>query len=301
MWRRCGALILFAVGGCLGAEQLQARTVKLVGSDTELSAAQRLAEAYRAHHPDVVVSVAGGGSGAGIAALLDGRCDVANSSRRIRDEERRLAQDRGLELSSIVLGIDALAVIVHEDNPVHSLTLDQLGRVFRGEWTTWGQMGGTKGNVTLYGRQSNSGTYSFFRKVVLEDDYALSMRNLNGNAQILEAVRNDRGGIGYVGVGYVSNQEGRVLDGIRVLSIETEAGRVVHPTDAESVESGAYPISRPLLQYHRVPLAPQVADFLRFELSTEGQSIVAHEGFYRVGIKSLARDEAGIQRAVEGP
>ncbi|MGF1509296.1 MAG: PstS family phosphate ABC transporter substrate-binding protein [Myxococcota bacterium] len=298
---RAGTVGLTLVTGCLGRADLADRTVRLVGSDTELSATQMLAEAYRQRHPDVVVSVAGGGSGAGIAALLDGRTDIANSSREIRSEERKLAERRGLEVEEIVLGIDALAVIVNENNPVNVLDMDALGRLYRGTTRSWSDLGGKRQTVTLYGRQSNSGTYVFFRESVVQDDYALGMRNLNGNAQIVEAVRADPGGIGYVGVGYVLSESGNVSSGVTVVGIETVDGGVVHPGDAAAVERGAYPISRPLFQYVTVPMNPQVSAFLWFELSDDGQAIVAKEGFYRASRASRDRDRALLGRVKGEP
>jgi phosphate transport system substrate-binding protein len=286
---RCALGIAWLASGAC-SDGLGDRTIRLVGSDTEVNVAQRLAEAYRARHPEMVVSVAGGGSGAGIAALLDGRTDVANASRKIRDEELELARARGLDVDRITLGIDALAVIVHASNPVQSATLEQLGALYRGEVDSWSEISAHDAPVTLYGRQSNSGTYIFFRKSVVKDDYALGMRNLNGNAQVLEAVRRDPAGIGYVGVGYVASDGGNAAEGIRILGIETAGGDVVHPSDGERVEAGEYPISRPLLQYFCVPVAGHVAEFLRFELSEDGQEFVADEGFYRVSDGTRKKD-----------
>jgi phosphate transport system substrate-binding protein len=287
------------VAACAPRAELAEQTVRLLGSDTELSATQMLAEAYRDRHPDVVVSVAGGGSGAGIAALLDGRTDIANSSREVRPEERALAAKRGIELENIILGTDALAVISNEDAPVESLTLDALGRIYRGDVQSWSVVGGPDREITLYGRQSNSGTYSFFRASVVEGDYADRMRNLNGNAQIVESVRFDPGGIGYVGVGYVMDEAGNVSEGITIVAVETSSRAVVHPADEQAVESGAYPISRPLFQYFAVPIRPRVADFLEFELSDAGQELVVGEGFYRAPPASRTEERAMLDRVTE--
>jgi len=292
----CRAAVVLAVASaCTSRAELAERTVRLVGSDTEVNAAQMLAEAYRERHPRVVVSVAGGGSGAGIAALLDGRTDIANSSRQVRQEEVELARGRGLELANIVLGIDALAVIVNERSGIDSIGLKDLRRLFRGEVRRWAALGGRDQAVTLYGRQSNSGTYLFFRERVVRDDYARDMRNLNGNAQVVEAVRADPGGIGYVGVGYVLDDDGQASRGIRILDIRTGEGSV-HPADRTAVERGAYPISRPLFQYFAVPIRGSVADYLRFELSNAGQAIVESEGFYRAGRASRRSHRELLER-----
>lgn len=288
------ALVLTGPEACLTRAELAERTVRIVGSDTELSAVQRLAEAYRERHPEVVVSVAGGGSGAGIAALLDGRTDIANSSREVRSKERELAERRGLELESIVLGVDALAVIVNHRNELERIGLDELGRIYRGEVNRWSELGGADRPITRYGRQSNSGTYLFFRANVVRDDYARDMRNLNGNAQIVESVRVDPGGIGYVGVGYVATSS----EGVTILELETPDGRRVHPANTAAVEREDYPVSRPLYQYFAVPIRRRVADFLEFELSDRGQAFIEAEGFHRAGRASRRDDEQRVRRAV---
>ncbi|NJK89695.1 MAG: phosphate ABC transporter permease subunit PstC [Myxococcales bacterium] len=154
---------------------------------------------------------------------------------------------------------------MHPKNPVEALPLESLGRIFRGEVGSWSELSGFDLPITLYGRQTNSGTFLFFREAVVGGDYAAGMRNLNGNAQIVEAIRSDPGGIGYVGLGYVVKDD-EVIQGVEVLSIEGDHGQRIDPRDRQSILRGDYPISRPLFQYHKLPLREEVLRFLAFEL-----------------------------------
>jgi len=271
------ALLAFGCGGVTSgeAEADYEHVFRISGSDTELALVQMMAEQHREDVPGVSISVSGGGSGAGLAALVEGRADVANASRPASEEERAAA---GEDLRELVIATDSLAVIVNEDLGIGSLSVEDVGRLYRGEVRNWAALGGPDREVTLYGRQSNSGTYGYFREAVLEGDYSPHMLNMNGNAQIVEAVRNDTYGVGYVGVGYVSGSDD-ARRGLTLLEIETEDG-AVSPLDDEAVAAGRYPISRPLFQYTIGEPPPALRDFLVFELSDEGQAIVEEAGFH---------------------
>ena len=281
-----GMLVLMGRPG-YGQEML---TIK--GSDTMVNLVQRLAEVYLEHNPDVFVSVTGGGSGTGLAALINRKCDLVNSSRAIKPEEINRAEENGVNPVEVILALDGFSLIVHGSNPVEKLTLPQIAQLFRGEIKNWKELGGKDLPVVLYGRQSNSGTYIFFRDEVLKADYAPSMLQLNGNAQIVEAVRRDVAGIGYVGVGYLKDAE--AVNIIRVAV--TPDADYISPVDSSAVQSGQYPLSRPLYQYvHGAPAGP-VKSFFLFELGEEGQRIVEEEGFIAISEKEKAknRDQAGL-------
>jgi phosphate transport system substrate-binding protein len=232
-------------------------------------------------NPDVFIAVTGGGSGTGIAGLINKNLDIANSSRKLRPEEVEQARKRGVEPVEWVIAMDGLSVILHEKNPVESLTLKELGRIFRGELTNWNQVGGVDMPISLYGRQSNSGTFIFFRDKVLKGDYSPRMMRMNGNAQIVEAVKRDVAGIGYVGIGYIKDKEGKVISGIRVLKVkESPDSTPISPLEPENVKKGLYPLVRPLYQYTDGIPDRVVLDFIKFELSKEGEKIMVEEGFY---------------------
>lgn len=269
-------LVVMALVLCSGRLALAGDMIQVKGSDTLINLVQRLSEVYMERYPGKHIAVTGGGSGTGIAALINGKCDIANASRLMKAKEVNQAGERGVKPERVVIALDGLSVVVNYENPVKKLTMEELGRIFRGEVTNWKEIGGEDTAITLYGRQSNSGTFDFFREVVLKGDYSSRMRRMNGNAQIIEAVRHDRSGIGYVGVGYAKE-----ASGIIVLKVASSPGSpYASPLDKSDVESGAYPITRPLNQYINGVPEGGVRDFLEFELSPAGQKIVEEEGFF---------------------
>ncbi|MDP3028253.1 MAG: PstS family phosphate ABC transporter substrate-binding protein, partial [Deltaproteobacteria bacterium] len=256
---------------------------QIKGSDTEVNAVQRMAEVYMQRYKGAAIAVTGGGSGVGIAAIINRTTDLANSSRAMKSQELQQAKTNGVDPIAVVFAMDGLSVIVNPANTVKGLTLDQIGQIYRGEIKNWSQVGGPNLPVTLYGRQPNSGTFIFFRDTVVRGDYADTMNQMNGNAQIVEAVKRDKGGIGYVGVGYVVDDKGRVTPGIKVLNVAKDKNsKALSPTDAKNIESGAYPIVRPLYQYFDKANKGKIDGFVRFELSPEGQNIISKQGFFPV-------------------
>ncbi len=257
------------------------KMIQIKGSDTLINLIQRISEEYMERYPATYIAVTGGGSGTGIAALINGKCDIANSSRIMEPRELKQAKDRGMDIKRIVIAMDGLSVITNQNNPINKLTIDQLGKIFRGEITNWKELGGKNMRITLYGRQSNSGTFIFFREAILKGDYSQNMNRMNGNAQIVEAVKQDVSGIGYVGVGYVKD-----VKGIKVLKIAKDVNsEYISPLDCESVEEGKYPIARPLNQYINGMPTGDVKKFIEFELGDRGQEIVKEEGFFPVAVK----------------
>jgi len=257
--------------------------IQVKGSDTEVNVVQRIAEIYMQKTKGAAIAVTGGGSGVGIAAIINRTTDLANSSRAMKSQELQQAKTNGVYPIAVVFAMDGLSVIVNPANAVKGLTLDQIGQIYRGEVKNWSQVGGPNLPVTLYGRQPNSGTFVFFRESVVRGDYANTMNQMNGNAQIVEAVKRDKGGIGYVGVGYVVDDKGRVTPGIKVLNVAKDKNsKATSPTDAKNIESGAYPIVRPLYQYFDKATRGKVGGFVRFELGPEGQKIISKQGFFPV-------------------
>ncbi|MEO0080904.1 MAG: PstS family phosphate ABC transporter substrate-binding protein [candidate division WOR-3 bacterium] len=268
--------IAFAVLAGLAAT-LFAAEVLVKGSDTMLNLTQRLAEAFSAVQPDISVSITGGGSGVGINAITNGECDIANASREIKSKEISTARANGVNPVGIVIAIDGLSVIVSEKNSVEKLTPEQIGAIYRGEIKNWNQVGGPNKKISLYGRQPSSGTFVFFRDAVVKGEYSVAMRQMNGNAQIIEALKTDEGGIGYVGVGYL-----REATGVKAVAVRNAKGEYVSPLDEKKVEAGLYPLTRPLYQYTSGKPKGNARKFIEFELSPKGQEIVKQEGFFPV-------------------
>ncbi len=266
-----------AVGACgLGCAAIDIR-----GSDSEVSLVERLADAFMQRNREISISVTGGGSGVGIAAMLDATIDICTSSREMQPLERLLALRKRAEPIATVFATDALSVIVHADNPLASLDLDSLGAIYRGEQRDWSFLAGARGGpVVCYGRQSSSGTYGFFKSAVVKGEYGSEMRQMSGNSHILEAIARDPGGIGYVAVGVL----GKAQDlAVRAIPVRKNAGgHAVSPLDRPAVLAGEYPIARPLLQFTNGQPRGVVRDFLRFELSPDGEALVEEMGFYPV-------------------
>lgn len=276
----CLALVL--ISSSLHAKK---KMIQVKGSDTLVNLVQVLAEAYMGKNPQAPIAVLGGGSGTGIAALINGTCDIANHSRPIKDKEIKMAKDNGVTPHRFIIAVDGLSVIVNENNPLKMMTMGQIGAIFRGEITNWKEVGGPNMPVSLYGRQSNSGTFVFFQEHVLgKQNYSNEMKRMNGNAQIVEGVIQDKAGIGYVGVGYTVDADGKVRKGIKILHVSKDAGSPAYsPLDKAAVDAGQYPIARPLFQSTAGTPEGTVMDFIQFEISDAGQKIVEKEGFFPIG------------------
>ncbi|GAB6137521.1 PstS family phosphate ABC transporter substrate-binding protein [Halanaerobaculum tunisiense] len=259
--------------------------VQVKGSDTIVNLAQTLAEQYMEDNPNHSLSVTGGGSGTGIAALINDKVDIADASRAMKQSEIEQAENNGVDVNRYVIAMDGLSVIVNENSPVTDLTVDQIGAIYRGEITNWKEVGGPDKEITLYGRQSNSGTFVYFRDNVLEADYSANMNRMNGNAQIVEAVKADESAIGYVGIGYVVD-DGDVTEGLDIVNVAKDSSSdYATPLKPENVKTGKYPLARPLNQYTNGQPSGAVLEFLKYELSEEGQETAVEEGFYPVSPK----------------
>jgi len=267
---------------------LVAGEVMVKGSDTMLNLTQRLAEAFSADRPDITVSVAGGGSGVGINAVVNNEVQIGNASRSIRSKEVSNARANGVNPVEYAIAVDGLCVIVNPSNTVKKLTMAQLGDIYRGKVKNWSELGGPYKPVTLYGRQPNAGTFVFFREMAVKAEYAQSMRQMNGNAQIVEGVKADLGGIGYVGVGYVKD------GGISVVELSGDGQTYSSPLDKSAVEDGTYPLARPLFQYTNGKVKGDAKAFIEFELSPAGQKIAEEEGFFPLNRALVQKNQGNL-------
>lgn len=270
--------------------------IVIQGSDTEVQLVSALVEAFSTLHPEAHMSVAGGGSAVGIAALINGETDIANSSRQMKAEEIAIAKEKGKNPQEYILARDGLSVIVHPSNTVTTLTLAQVGEIYAGKITNWKEVGGTDGPIVLYGRQSTSGTFGFFRDTVVQADYAASMRQMEGTEAVVDGVTADTQGIGYAGIGYVADQDGNPRGDVTILTIaSTEGAEAISPLNQEAVMTGKYPIFRRIYQY--LPDLPAkdslIAELLAFESSEEGLTIVQNQGFY-----PLTAEDAALNKTV---
>ena len=268
------AAIFLAVAPA-GAQPVKKITVK--GSDTMVLVAQRWAETYMQSHPGVQIQVTGGGSGTGIAALINGTCDIANSSRPIKVSEKQKAGQFGSAVKEYKVAQDALSVVVNTKNPVGVLTMQQLGAIFTGEVNNWKEVGGRDAPIVRYSREANSGTYVFFKEhVLLDADYAADAQTLAGTAAVAEAVANDANAIGYGGVAYFATRPA-----CKILKVKHDPNApAVSPLmpdgksiNYEAVYDGSYAIARYLYCYTPGKQKPGVKEYLQWIVGPEGQQI----------------------------
>lgn len=273
------------------------KMIQIKGSDTLINLVQVLSEEYMGQNPGTALAVLGGGSGTGISALINRTTDIADASRDMSQKEFAQAWEKGIKPRPFVIAIDGLSIVVNAKNPLDKMTMAQVGAIYRGEIKNWKAVGGPDKAVSLYGRQSNSGTYVFLQEHVLKNkNYSTDMKEMNGNAQIVESILQDEAGIGYVGVGYVYDPNGKVRQGLKVLNIsKDDKSSAYTPLDKANIDSGNYPISRPLYQFTDGKPGPDAAKFIMFETGPEGQKIVAREGFFTIGDAQKAANEKNFK------
>lgn len=252
--------------------------IQIKGSDTMVNLGQAWAEAFTAK-TGIQVAVTGGGSGTGIAALLNGTCDIAESSRKVEAEELAQAKQKGIAPKETMVALDGLAVVVHPSNPVSKLTIDQLADIFTGKIKNWKQVGGKDSEMVLLSREVNSGTHVYFKEHVLckggknsKAEFAESALLQPSSQSIADEVAQNPKAIGYYGMGYLSPKQKAIAVG------KTAAGPFATPT-MENVTKGSYSISRPLLFYTNGDPTGLAKQYIDFVLSPEGQKIVEEQEF----------------------
>jgi phosphate transport system substrate-binding protein len=276
----------------------QKKMVQIKGSDTMVNLVQVLAEEFMARNPKQALAILGGGSGTGVSALINGTCDIADHSREWKQKEIEQAWEKGVKPRFFIIAVDGLSIIVNERNPIEKLTMAELGAIYRGEVKNWKAVGGQDKPISLYGRQSNSGTYVFMQEHVLGNrNYSTDMKEMNGNAQIIEGILQDENGVGYVGVGYLFDSSGNLRKGLKVLKVAKDTNSSAYsPLDKAAVDSGRYPVARPLYQATNGKPGPgTIADFIMFETGPEGQKIVEREGFFTIGAAHRESNEKNLR------
>jgi phosphate transport system substrate-binding protein len=255
--------------------------VVIKGSDTVLPLSQKEAEVFMDKNKKASVTVIGGGSGVGIAAIIDGTCDIAQASRPISTKETRQAKQKGVNPIETTIAKDALTVIVHPSNPVTQLTMQQIGDVFTGTITNWKALGGPDKPIVVYSRESSSGTYAFFREHVLGNrEYTSAALLAPATGAIVQSVSQTDGAIGYIGMAYLT-------EGVKALDVAAAAGQPFVKAASTTALDGSYPISRALYYYTNGTPKGAVKDFMDYVLSPEGQKLIEDTGY--VPIKPAPR------------
>lgn len=282
------ALATFAAAGLLmtGCDKKggsgKGISLQNVGSDTMVNLAQAWAEAYQKVKPEVSVEVLGGGSGIGVAALINGTCDIANSSRKLEkdEEEKAAAKYAGKHPAEHVVGYDALAIYVHPSNPITEISIEQLSEIYRegGKVSKWSEIGVTmpagKDEIVRASRQNNSGTYHYFREAVVgkKADFKPGSRDMNGSKEVVDLVSTTPTAIGFSGIGYKT-------DKVKVVKVSKKTGE---PSVAPSIKTTldkTYPIARPMFMYVSPTAKPEAEEYIKWLLTAPGQKIVTDSGY----------------------
>lgn len=272
------ALLVFVFAASLSAAASK-NSIQIKGSDTMVNLAQAWAEKYMEQNPGDFVAVTGGGSGTGLSSLISGTCDIAMSSRNIKDKEIAIAKQKGITPNEIKVALDGLAVVVNPANPVSRLTTEQLAGIFSGGISNWKAVGGRDGKIVILSREVNSGTHVYFKEHVLrrgdpngKEEFAPGALLLSSSQAIADEVAGNPDVIGYYGMGYISAKQ-------KLVAIaKDEKSEYVLPV-IENVLNGRYPISRPLFLYTNGSPQGEAKKFIDFILSKEGQDIVLATDF----------------------
>ncbi len=256
--------LAFAING-------QAQRIK--GSDTMLPLSQKEAESYMKINSTNKVTVTGGGSGVGIAALIDGTTDLAQSSRKIKMDEKIKLQEAGITYKEVIAAYDALAVVVNPSNGVSQLTREQLEGIFTGKIKNWKELSGEDMKIIVYSRETSSGTYEFFKEHVMnKKNFASDVLSMPATGAIIQSVSQTKGAIGYVGLAYLSKD-------VKALKVSYDKGKTFMIPSMVTAKNKTYPIVRPLYYYYSSKVENKVKPYLNFVLSTEGQKIVERVGY----------------------
>jgi phosphate transport system substrate-binding protein len=255
--------------------------IQTKGSDTMVNAVQMVAEEFMKEYPHIFVAVTGGGSGVGIASLINKTCDVATASREMKPKEIEMALKRGVQPKEIVVAYDGVAVIVNKSNPINKLTIEDLHKIFTGQATNWKEFGGKDLHIVTLSREVSSGTHMYFKEEVIQlgkkdnkEEFSKETLLLTSSQAIVEEVAGNEGAIGYLGMGYLSD---------RTKALRIGRGKDFYPPDVANVLKKTYPLSRPLFEYTDGEPQGIAKLFIDFTLSPHGQRQFIETGFVPVG------------------
>ena len=275
-------VVAIIMSGCSrsGDNSAEEKTfITIKGSDTMVHLASTWAEVFMEENPGIEISVTGGGSGTGIAALLNSTTDICSASRNIKDKEIELASQKGIIPKEVVVARDGIAVVVNPANPVKELTVEQIGKIFTGATQRWDQIGGEAESIEILSRESSSGTFVFFQEKVLnKKDYSQRAKLMPATSAIVQSVTSNKNAIGYVGLGYAMAAK----DKVKVIAVKADDSSASVIPSEETIKSGEYEIARPLYLYTDGQATGIVKKFIDFCLSSQGQQIVKETGYVAV-------------------
>lgn len=256
--------------------------LKIKGSDTEYEMVKNLCSDFDTSDT-LRYTIEGGGTELGIKALIYGKVNMATASREINELEMKQLRNNNISVLPIMFATDAIAIITHPKLGVDSLTLEQLSKLFKGEITNWKEVGGPDRKVTVYSRNSNSGTYFYFKDKVTHGEFPQSAIVCQNTKHIVDMVSKDSTGIGYVSAGFIMNGEGKPSNKIWAMPLSIDNKHCsISPYQVEEVKVGNYPLTRPLYQYFSLPMNPKAKDFVMFELAQKGQQLIRKFGYFPI-------------------
>ncbi len=278
------AIVAALLGGC--GENIDPNEpqgfIQTKGSDTMVNAIQMVAEEFMKDYPHVFVAVTGGGSGVGIASLINQACDVACASREMKPKEIEIAREHGVNPREFVVAYDGVAVIVNRSNPVDRMTIQDLHRIFTGKATNWKELGGKNLPIVTLSREVSSGTHLYFKEEVVQlgkkdsqEEFSSQTLLLTSSQAIVDEVAGNEAAIGYLGMGYLSD---------RTKALRIGRDKEFYPPDMNDVLRKTYPLSRPLFVYTNGEPQGIVKRFVDFSLSLSGQQQFMATGFVPVGV-----------------
>lgn len=256
--------------------------IRIKGSDTEYAMVQHLADAYMAEHANIKITVEGGGSNKGIEALMDNATDICNSSREIKAPELTGINNKNIKPVPIIFSVDALAIITNYKIGVDSLSVQQVSSLFSGEIKNWKELGGDDIPVTLFGRDKSSGSRDYFNEKFLSVKGAGQIKECKTNSEIVTAVINTPGAIGYIGAGFLLDANGKPNGKVWAMPVYIDGHPSFSPYQAIAVKRGDYVLTRPLYQYMNGTPSQLIQDFILFELTKHGQEIIMPHGFFPI-------------------
>lgn len=267
-------------------------SIRIAGSETLYPIVSELMSIFTELHPKATASVVGGGSNVGYQKLIDGETNIANSSYML-DSAQVMAM--GTPLVPVMIGTDAVAIITHPRVGIESITLQQLEEIYTGKLTNWQELGGSNEEIVLYGRNESSGTYHYVKNKVIGAEYAASLKEMPNYKELIESVNKTRGAIGYASLGYIFSNMEKPSQDVYALGIQVEGDIPHSPYDLESVERGEYALSRPMFQYFTTPPTGQLLEFVKMELSEEGQRIMKEHGYFPLNnIQKMINEGNGL-------
>ncbi len=257
------------------SQKIEAKNIKSInikGSETVLPISEKAASLFAKNNTQSV-SVTGGGSGVGIAALLSGNTNIAQSSRKIKFSEQQKSRESGNTIKEVITAYDALAVIVNPENKIGKLTRKQLEEIFTGKITNWKEIGGEDLQIVPYSRETSSGTYEFFKEHVLQNKNFMSgIMSMPANGAVIQSVSQTKGAIAYVGLAYLNSS-------VKGISVSFDEGKSYAEPTVENAKNKTYPIVRPLYYYYLTESESVVKKYMDFILSSDGQQVVEELGY----------------------